>query len=444
VNQQIKIARLKSLLDRVQARAKQPRAATRRGTATDIAEAATAIRGTTVEQQPVVVPPVVMALTPDSSEIDETRPFAKLPPEVLAPSVEKRLTPLPPTVVEVPTRHATDRPPPLEPSEQAEEIQPEAEPPASSRRPAQAREEEAAELVLEPEIAEEKHDTEPPASGPQLLEMPAVSITTSSEFEVDFGASPIEPSSLQAPAQPSVAQLGQMVDLEELPDSAQGGIELMPPPAFEPAAPSPPSEMEASLPGAQSPGAYAVELAPTVRASDAAGGSPFGAEAGTGDWELPTESSGVVESAAPAVPAAEVHALETGVEVAAKAEPSPKPAEQTEPEPVVQEGVVPGASAAEAITAEPAPKLEAPQAVQAEPTIETPRAEPTTPVAQPSPAGTLELVTQQPVHLEVVPVVVAPRQVASADVAVFVGAVRDFKPSTFVEWLDAALALGGK
>jgi len=446
VNKQIKIARLKSLLDRVQARAKQPRTATRRGTAADIAEAANAIRGTTLDRQPVVVPPVMMAPTPDSSEIDETRPFAKLPPEVLAPPVDRRLTPLPPTVVEVPTRHATNRPPPPASSEQVEEIQPEPEEPASSRRPAQPREEDAAELVLGPEVAEDKHDTEPPSSGPHLLDKPLVSIAASSEFEVDFGASPIEPPSLQASAQPSVGQLGQMVDLEELPESAQGGIELMPPPAFEPAAPKPPSEMEASLPGAQSPGAYTAELASTVRASDAAGASPFGPEARTSDWEFPAESSGVVESAASPAPAVEVRAPETTAqEVPAGAEPAPKPTEQAEPGPVVL-GEVPGAApAAEALPAQPDAKPEVPpQVAQAEPTLETPRLESTMRPAEQVPSGTLKLIAPQPIDLEVVPVVVAPRQVASADVAVFVGAVRDFKPSTFVEWLDATLALGSK
>jgi hypothetical protein len=437
VNQQMKIARLQGLLERVQTRARQERQRSSREAVAAFAEPTTQTDGAPVVRDSGALPPVVMALTADSTETDETRPFAKLTPAQLA--MPARLaTPEPPRALDLqtapgPAQHTTDRPPPpsleLEPIEseavELEPLEPEApepEPPASSRRPAQVREPEVEELSLEAEVpGEEKHDTEPPKSGPQLLEKPAEGAVATG-FEVDFDARQLDRAAIETPALPSVAQLGQMVELEELPEGAQAGIELAPPPPID-EAPATPHEMEAALPGAQSPGAYSPELAPTARAPEAqqpSTESVFGAEPGSIDWEVPSEkeTSGVIEAGRPQAEPAPIVEQKPVEATTAAAQPEPTVEEQHIPEPTLESVTQRESAAAEAAASE----------------------------AQPA-AGTLKLVAQgaaEPIELEVVPVVVGPGQVASANVAVFMGAVQEFKPSTFVEWLDASLELGKK
>ncbi len=420
MTQELMISRLQSLLERVHTRAKQERVRPARDRATQTHAAPATPRV-------AALPPVVMALTADSAETDETRPFAKLTPGQLGIAVAKEAARVEPPVP-VAARHPTEPPPALdfealepEPAllEAPQPVALEPEPPASSRRPAQEHPLDLEELSLEAEVPEERHDTEPPKSGPIVAEKPAEGAVAAA-FEVDFEASRLDRAQAEAPVGPSESQLGQMLELEELPEGAQEGIELAPPPKIE-EAPSTLHEMEAPLPSAQKPGVYSAEIASTTAPSSPEG--VFGAEPRTGEWELPAQKavSGVIDAAA-------AHAAKPAV-VAEKAAVEQKPAAALEAEATTEEAAV----------VEPT--------LQEERAPEQPAAAlPAEPLAAPAP-GRLRLVAQrasEPVELEVVPVVVAPMQVATADVAVFMGAVHEFKPATFVEWLDATLELGSK
>ncbi|HNZ25103.1 MAG TPA: hypothetical protein PLJ27_09490 [Polyangiaceae bacterium] len=356
--------------------------------------------------------------TTDGFDLDETRPFANVPWE--APATEPQ-----PVVV----MHAHDDVM-VEMGETELDLDDvglggleivveddvfKAEPPSSSRR------------VLEPEfdLSDDSRVTPPPESGPQRV-VPKI--------EVDD--SPRTPTPVE---HPSIEMLGQTVDL---PESGKDKLELDHTPKASPVREVTTTEMEAVIPGASPPGIFPP------------------AEPSTKDWDLPDDFASAPEkpteplrkkpmpiamdapfaegiiSPIDDVAVKEREVAEKAAQEAKKREEAERAAqeakERQEAEKAVQEAKK--RQEAEKAAQEAKEREEAERAAQqAKERQEAERA------AQEAQRRALEA---RPVVVEVAGKTVECADLSAAEVATFVGAIQAESTKTFVQALDASLALG--
>ncbi len=406
MNKNLKIATLQSLLKRVQMRSAQPRAA--RMTAVAVPVALPEPVDSIVEAKPAVVVPATKSVAPptrslavvhavalasddDFEEIDSEDEL-----EVIGPASEvthaQAATELDlDAIVAAQTAIASAQP-----------AEPEA--PASPSKPVDIDLDAVfLEAALLQEAAAAAQDTEPPASGRKVVSAPLTVVQPrSGQIEVDFLATPGEIATSDSVSRPSIAQLGKTVELEEMPEASSSHIELASLREV-PASLHAASDMEASLPTPQSPGEYSPQLV----AQDVVQGS----------W---------TPDPAPESPAPIPLAL-----------PVDRPLE-----PAVAFAQAPAITLALPVLDGfgDQPKLHVGDKPIAEPTfVSTPAAEPAVKPAH----DELWIVTEAaPTVYQVVPTPITAGQLPSADVVRFVGAVAKFEPVSFVELLDASLALG--
>ena len=412
MNREEKVARLQSLLDRVQTRAKEGRPPRAVAAAVQVQQAAIET-GLGFDIAPVG--PVAMPTT-DPFEADETRPFAKMPSK----------HPVRPVVPAIPE---AKEPPPLdeldeimlEPEDEDDvgsgglEIVDEApvsEPPASSRR---AVVDSLQGTELDIAITEEPDAprvTPPPESGPQ-----EVAPRVSDKIEVDFErVASVMPRGAGEQRHPSVEMVGQTVELEEGPVEGVAELELDEGPK-PPATPSTATtaEMEAVIPGASAPGRYPPEEdagPPTAKPGE------FLDEPLTNDWVLPDDKE-----------------IGPSVELD-KVEPAP-----VEPAPVELDKVahVPPISSPERSDTE-RPGEAPPEAAPAPPREMIAAV---TMVAEAGPTDAApQVVEVKPITVELAGAVIKGPTIHAEDIAVFVGAVKSAEAHTFMDLLDASLGLG--
>ena len=432
MNREQKITRLQGLLDRVQTRAKEGRPAPRPVAAAS-PPAATYDLG--FEIAPVAMP------TSEPFDAEETRPFSKMP---VVPPVKK------PPVAE-PIKAYDDH---VEISVGTSEVEIDfddvgeggleilgaadeglfldEEPPSSPRASARAMED------LELDIDEAPRVTPPPESGSQQVSgKPEVRLGSQpSQLEVDDTP---PRGRLTTPERPSIEMLGQTVELPDI--KLDEKLELDQKPIVAPLRDRPTGEMEAVIPGSMAPGVYP----PHDR-------EPFGGEPLTKDWDIPGEV--VVKPPEPKT-ATPIPTGEVEVEQPSTMKPGaleldeafgPIEAKPVEAKPVEAEPVEAKPVEAEPVEVKP---------VEAKP-VEVEEAEPEAITKKPTELNLQELAAMdhaaahrietppppQPIHIEIAGKVITAPEMSQQDVAAFVGAVESTTSVTFLDVLDASLALG--
>lgn len=398
MNREQKIERLQSLLDRVQGRAKEPRLP-RVG-----AGAAALAVDPSFEVVPIAMP------TSDAFEVEETKPFAKIPADkpaagpIIVNAEDKVLVETGETDLEFDDVGFGG----LEIVGEGEgELDVFGEEPPSAKRRV---------LELEVDVEGSPHAprvTPPPESGPQES-------TKQPALEVDDG--PVVVRHLE---HPSIEMLGQTVDLPGTGKEA-GKLELDQKPIEPVVRERPAGEMEAVIPGSLAPGVYPPRESKTADA--------FLGEPPTQDWDLPDEF--VSASASEAEPSTKKR--EALVPGALRADEAKKVAVITEDEPFAEElsGPHPTPAAAPVVERAQATSQEDEEAVTRKPgqLEEEMRA---------AAVGHEQKVeATQPVTIQIAGTVVSAPALSAGQVAVFRGTVAVTKPATFLEALDRSLELG--
>ncbi len=435
MNREEKISRLQTLLQRVQTRAAQQRfPAGSAATAKDLAGHAA----------PVAMP------TAEPFDVEETQPFAKIPQVQQEPEFVNAAVSSPDADVEISVGSVELDLDMDDVGEGGLEIVGDAvdkafeaseEPPASSRRPRAAAE--SLEIDLDEGVADAPRVTPPPESGPQQVSAePSGPMASSSDFEVDQSPKRL------TPEHPSIEMLGQTVDLPEGAKDEDPALELDRQPVVTPLRERPTGEMEAVIPGSFAPGVY-----PPLESDQTE--SPFGKEPSTNDWEIP-EPSGEPPAPPPTKKPGEIaldDALDdafegeisaearVAAEVQAPAPAEPKPDDEALAPPLVPEEPAVEAKASPPVPEKPTDDVQAAPSVAQEPAVVDSRelvAEDVAATAEQEQAAT----PPQPVRIEIAGQVVAAPDLTTDSVAKFVGAVEPTAGRTFLEALDASLALG--
>lgn len=392
MNREDKIARLQALLERVQTRAKQGRPPAHVATAS-VAAAQNAAKELGFDIAPVAMP------TAEPFDVEETRPFAKFPTSPQAASPASAPEPSPPDQdieISIGTEEVEIEFEGDDVGEGMLEIVGEGdEERAEASRGGAA---DALELELD---AGPGQDATPAPSRAEPVEAKK---EAKSSLEVDDAV----PRGRLTPERPSIEMLGQTVDLPEG-TKEDAALELDQKPARAPIKPRPTAEMEAVIPGSMAPGVYPppeTDTKPEIYSSE-----PL-----TKDWALPDELIPAKEPAPKPPEAEKLDAIDEAFELEAPEAKAPEvPA-------------VPAEDEAEAITKKPT-DLDL-QELAAKDLEEAKRDQPV-PAAMP-----------QPVRVEVAGQVVEVPAMSAEEVAAFVGSLEAQAPATFVEALDACLALG--